>query len=148
MGGENVFSAVNMLINTNRMHKRIIESRVTSLFGIHRSQHIILMHLAYSEKCRSQKMLAEHLNITPAAVTGALKKLECDGYIERSTAEDNRYNEIKITELGKKVVEETQALFAEIDESLFSGFSDRELQEFTGYLERIQNNMKKEQEEN
>jgi len=141
MSENNTFNAVNMLISTNRMHKRLIDSSVCANIGLHRTQHIILMHLSRKERLPSQKELAEHLNITPAAVTGALKKLEIGGYIERSAGDDNRFNEIFITELGKHVVEETKAMFSKIDAGMFSGFSSEELSILIGYLERMQKNM-------
>lgn len=141
MSENNTFNAVNMLISTNRMHKRLIDSSVCANIGLHRTQHIILMHLSRKERLPSQKELAEHLNITPAAVTGALKKLEIGGYIERSAGDDNRFNEIFITELGKHVVEETKAMFSKIDTGMFSGFSSEELSILIGYLERMQKNM-------
>lgn len=141
MSETNTFGAVNMLISTNRMHKRLIDSSVCANIGLHRTQHIILMHLSRRERLTSQKELAEHLNITPAAVTGALKKLETGGYIERSAGDDNRFNQIFITELGKHVVEETRAMFAKIDNMMFSGFSDDELKILISYFERMQVNL-------
>ena len=144
MDDKGVFKAIEMFIKTNRMHKKLIDFGVQSSINIHRTQHIILMHLAKCNTLLSQKELAEHLNITPAAVTGALKKLECDGYIRRSVGGDNRYNEITITEQGRRVVEESRALFQRIDRSLFVGFSDEEIRTFTDFLERMQNNMRME----
>ena len=137
----NNFKAVNMLISTNRMHKRLIDSSVSDKVGLHRTQHVILMHLSKKDRLPSQKELAEHLNITPAAITSALKKLESGGYISRSMGYDNRFNEILITELGRRVVEESKAVFAKIDESMFLGFSNEELKILISYLERMQNNM-------
>ena len=81
--------AINMMIKTDHMHRALIDLRVRVL-GMHRTQHRILMHLARFEKLPSQKELAEHLDITPAAVTCALKKIESDGYVERSLGHDNR----------------------------------------------------------
>ena len=140
---KNEYTAVNMLIKTNRMHKKLLDSNVCTKIGLHRTQHIILMHLAGREKLPSQKELAEHLNITPAAVTGALQKLEVGGYIHRKIGTDNRYNEITITSLGRCVVEETRAMFTQIDKTLFEDFSDEDFTAFIGYLEKIQNNIKK-----
>ena len=143
MEEKNAFTAVNMLIRTNRMHKRLLDSSVCANIGLHRTQHIILMHLAKEKFLTSQKALAEHLNITAAAVTGALKKLEAGGYIERKVGGgDNRYNEITITDLGRRVVDDSRAMFQEIDKSLFKDFSDGEILNFIGYLEKIQNNIK------
>ncbi len=135
------FDAVNLLIQINRAHKKMIDSGVCSRIGIHRTQHIILMHLAGRGVTPSQKEIAEHLGITPAAVTGALQKLESDGYITRSIGNDNRYNEITLTDMGRKVVSETKLLFSDIDAGMFTGFSDEDLSAFISSLEKIQNNI-------
>ncbi len=135
-------TAVNMMIRTDRMHKCLIDSKVHDI-GIHRTQHRILMHLARHGKLPSQKELAEHLDITPAAVTGALKKIEHDGYIKRTLGQDNRFNEVKITEKGREIVEKTKKLFLATDRSLFEGFTEEELDIYVSFLEKMQNNMKK-----
>lgn len=140
---KDLFDAVNMLILTNRMHKKLIDSKVSDFIGLHRTQHIILMHLADREKLPSQKELAEHLNITPAAVTGALKKLEAGGYIERKIGSDNRYNEITITPIGLSVVEKTHEIFFNTDESIFKGFSAEDIERLTVYLKKMQINIEK-----
>ncbi len=129
-------------MRVNRMHKCAIDNQVKSI-GIHRTQHRILMHLARSEQLvPSQKELAEHLDITPAAVTGAIKSIEQDGYIVRTLGQDNRFNEIKITEKGRAILQRTKELFTKIDDSMFAGFDDRELDTYISYLERIQENIK------
>lgn len=135
------YEAVNLLIQINRAHKKVIDSCVCSRIGIHRTQHIILMHLAGRGVTPSQKEIADHLGITPAAVTGALQKLESDGYITRSIGNDNRYNEITLTDMGRKVVSETKLLFSDIDAEMFSDFSERELSDFITSLKKIQNNI-------
>ena len=141
MKDNNYFEAVNLLIQINRAHKKIVDASVCSKIGIHRTQHIILMHLAGRGITPSQKEIADHLGITPAAVTGALQKLESDGYIARSIGNDNRYNEITITDMGRSVVRETKLLFSDIDAGMLSGFSESELSDFIDSLKKIQNNI-------
>ena len=135
-----LFSAVNMMIKMNHMHKHLIDNIVCDI-GIHRTHHIILMHLARKGRFLSQKQLSEHLGITQAAVTQALKKLEADGYIKRELGSDNRYNEITITNRGIEVVEYTKTMFSAVDRSLFDGFSNEELESYVGFLEKIQKNI-------
>ena len=142
MNEEKISSAVNIMIQTDRMHKHLLDTNVTKI-GLHRTQHRVLMHIARHGKLFSQKSLAEHIGITPAAITGVLKKLENDGYIERVQGNDNRYNEVKVTELGKRVVEDSFRLFTRLDTSLFEGFSDSELDGYISYLEKIQQNIRK-----
>lgn len=136
-----VFIAINKLIKINRGHKYLIDSQVAEI-GIHRTQHRMLMYLAREGKLPSQKTLAEYFEITPAAISGALQKLQEDGYVVKSLGSDNRFNEITITEKGKEVVERTKKAFAAVDDALFAGFSEEELGEFTAYLERIVCNLK------
>ena len=135
--------AIEMMIKTDHMHRALIDSRVGAL-GIHRTQHRILMHLARHGKLPSQKDLAKYLDVTPAAVTCALKKIECDGYIERTLGHDNRYNEIQITDKGRGLVQQTRTMFSEVDESMFIGFSDDELETYISCLEKLQANIRKE----
>ena len=133
---------IEKLIRTMRMHKSMIESSVGHI-GIHRTQHKILMHLARHGSLPSQKDLAAHLNITPAAVTGALKSIEQAGYIERKLGQDNRYNELQITERGLDIVNESQRLFSEADRAMLEDFSDVELAAISEYLDRLQSNVQK-----
>lgn len=134
--------AIEMMIRTDHMHKALIDSRVRDI-GIHRTQHRILMRLARCEKLPSQKELAEHLDITPAAVTGTLKKMEQDGYVERTLGQDNRFNELRITEKGRELVNESRKIFSEVDSSMFDGFTDEELDTYIFCLEKLQANIKK-----
>ena len=137
-----LFRAIEFMIKTDHMHKALIDSRVRSL-GIHRTQHRILMHLARHDNLPSQKELAEHLDVTPAAITGALKKIEADGYVERTLGHDNRYNELHITDKGRELVKQTRRLFCEVDSSMFDGFSDEELDIYISCLEKLQANIRK-----
>ncbi len=136
-----IFTAINRLIKINRGHKYLIESQASEI-GIHRTQHRILMYIARKGELPSQKTLAEHFEITPAAISGALQKLESDGYIERSLGTDSRFNQINITEKGREIVDKTRILFSRADDSLFLGFSEAEIEEFSAYLERIIVNLK------
>lgn len=133
--------AVVLMMQTKHMHKTLLESRLKET-GLHGTQHRILMHLACHCKLQSQKELADHLQITPAAVTGALKKLEHDGYISRTLGHDNRFNEIEITEKGREVVEMSEKIFISTDKSLFDGFSDDELDIYIRCQEKIKENIK------
>ena len=142
MGESRLREAIDMMIKTDRMHKCMIDCRMRSL-GIHRTQHRILIHLARYDKLPSQKELAHYLDVTPAAITGALKKIEKEGYVERTLGYDNRYNELRITEKGKDIVNRTREIFSEVDASMFENFSGEELDTYISCLEKLQANIKK-----
>lgn len=138
-----IFRATGMLLHTGRLHKALIDSRVRDI-GIHRTQHRILMHLAKCDRIPSQRELAEHLDITPAAVTIAIKQIECDGYIKRTQGKDTRFYEIEITEKGREMVALTRELFYAADRRMFDGFSDEEIDKFMEFMDRLQGNLKSE----
>ena len=141
MSDDRLTRAVEMMIRTDHMHRHLIDSRASEL-GIHRTQHRILMKLARHDKLPSQKELASCLDVTPAAVTVALKKLERDGYVEKALGQDNRYNEVFITEKGRELVDRTRKLFSATDKSLFKGFSPEELENYITSLEKLEENIR------
>ena len=132
---------VGMFIKTDRLHRKAFENLVKGL-GIHRSQHRMLMHIA-KDSGMSQTELAAHLEISPAAVAVAIKKLEADGYIERKPAEnDSRFNEIKITKKGRDIVNVSERHFKNIDIAMLDGIDEDMLEGFMECLEIMQKNLK------
>ena len=147
MNEEKLERAIELTLHTRHLQKSLFESKVKAT-GLYGTQHRILMHLACRYMLPSQKELADHLQITPAAVTGALKKLESDGYIEKRLGHDNRFNEIQITEKGSEVVERSKEIFSSTNRSLFEGFSDEELEMYIKFLEKLKRNIKSHQNNN
>ena len=129
-----------MFMKTDRLHRKAFEGLVSRL-GIHRSQHIMLMHLAKDEGT-SQKALAEHLQISDAAVAVTIKKLEAGGYIEKcANAKDSRYNDIKITGKGREIVSASELFFSNVDAAMIKGISAEMLDNFVSCLEIMQKNL-------
>lgn len=125
-----------------RLHRRAVENKIGTT-GVHKSQHMILMYLYRNNGDVSQKDIAKHFEISPAAVAVSLKKLECGGYIERNCAEsDNRFNEIRITKKGEELVEYSRKVFEEVDDKAFEGISNSEREILSGLLDKITNNLK------
>ncbi len=134
--------AVGLFMCTDRLHKKIAEKRLEEI-KLHRSQHIMLMHLSRFGRTVSQKELAESLSITPAAAAVSVKKLIDGGYIERKTSDkDARYNDVSITEKGEAVVKRSREIFNSIDEDMVSGISEEELIAFIEILKKMTENLK------
>lgn len=128
-----------------RIHHTVCDSRVKAL-GIHPSQHMLLMHLSEKKEISSQKALAEHMRISPAALAVSLGKLEASGYIEKEASEtDNRVNTLTITEKGRALVLESKRIFDELDAETFGGISAEEMTALIATLKKMYanlNNMK------
>ena len=116
--------------------KRSIGRKVKDT-GLFRSQHRILMILGKHPDC-SQTRLAEKLDVSPAAVAVALKKLEKSGYISRQCdVDDNRMNHVEVTEKGMKAIKTSIVYFQEIESAMLEDFSQEELDILESYFKRI-----------
>ena len=134
---------IRLFLRAARTHHQLFEKRV-SAFGVHRSQHKILMYLSHHEGEQiNQKNIAESFEISAAAVAVSVKKLEDEGMIVRKTlSTDNRANVILLTEKGNSIVDETRSLIKGIDDAMFDGFNDEEIVEFSAFLSRLCDNIK------
>ena len=134
--------AVKLLILTDRLHRAAIEAQVEKL-GIHRSQHFVLMGLAHKDGQITQKDISDMLDISPAAVTVTLKKLEKSGLIERQTPDnDARTKIIKLTAAGAETVKKTHELFQQVDDAMCGGMTESELDALCGSLTKMTENLK------
>ena len=140
MNSEKLIFAVRTMIKTDKMHKCLFEAALSDS-EVRRSAHFMLRYIRKNGELSSQKELAKLLDITPAAVTGALKRLEADGYITRSLGKDNRYNVIQLTDVGNALLDSTEEKFRKIDSSMFDGFTEEELDFYISCHEKIQNNI-------
>ena len=137
-------AAVHSFISTNRMHRRTVDKIVSDAgIELHRSQFLLLVHLQHRGDSFSQKELAEHLGISPAALAVKIKRLESDGLISRVKPEnDSRINAVSITENGEELLRKTQKLFMGIDNKMVEGIEETELKIFARCLEKMQKNLK------
>lgn len=135
-------SLIRLFICTDRMHKAYVDRFISEL-GIHRSQHMILMYLARCEKTPSQKELAQHFDVSPAAVAVALKKLQADGYITKEASDpDSRFRRVVITEKGRDTVNKSREIFRKVDSAMCKGLTDDELDNLRIYLEKMSDGLK------
>lgn len=135
-------NAIKLFISTERLHRCVVDRRV-ACFGMHRSQHRMIMYLSKRKDPVSQKELAKEFEISPAAVAVACKKLESLGFIRREVSEsDNRVNNLTVTEKGRRIAEESIKMFGSIDAAMLGGFSEDEFRLFMSCLEKMQNNLK------
>jgi DNA-binding MarR family transcriptional regulator len=150
-GKETLYQTFNReLRHILRTHHAVCDGRVKSL-GLHPAQHMLLMHLACRREIASQRELAQHMHISPAALTVSLGKLETAGYIKKeASAADGRVNAISITEKGRALLDESRGVFDAIDEGMFTDISDEDVAAVTRILRKMHdnlNNMKESEDE-
>lgn len=141
---ENKYKELIILLwQTNILHRKLAERRAANM-DLQPSQHRMLMYLSKTEIAPSQSEIAKKFEISPAAVSNTLKKLEKMGYVEKaslSDESDGRVNEIKITEKGKEEADNTREYFSCIDKAMFDGFTDEELNTLQALLKKACDNL-------
>ena len=131
---------LNKYMRIAKFHRVILERRL-SFTGVYRSQHKILMVISHNPNI-SQKELADMNEVSTATIAVSLKKMEKGGYIKGLVDErDNRYNEICIPDKGRQIVEKSHQIFREVEEAMFSGFSEEESRRLEEDLDRIYRNL-------
>ena len=141
IGSVELEEAIHEFMQIDRLHRKVFECLVASS-GIHPAQHRALVWLTRSEDVRTQKDLAEHFAVSPAAVASMLKKMEAAGVIARTSApQDCRQKEIQVTEKGRAIVERTGKQFVRTDVAMLDGFSPEELETLRGYFSRMRENL-------
>ena len=142
-----IHSNVELILRAARTHRRILDRRIGEL-GIHGGQHRMLMMLSNMGQFPAQRELARRMDITAATAANMLKRLEVGGYIERSVrTSDGRCNEVKISEKGNQVVEQSKRIFEGVDSRMFEGFEEEELEQLRCALERVHQNLRKMEDE-
>lgn len=138
---EQIHRAFDLVIRTARLHHRILDKQFGDT-GLPRGQRKILMHLSKHDGIPSQRELANHFEISAACVARMLKSLASEGYITRTgDEEDLRRNQVRITEKGMQTIAETHQAFNNIDQRIFSNFSDEEIAELICLIGRLHSNL-------
>ena len=113
----------------NKLHRSYLERELKKT-GVFRSQHQLLMYIARNPNA-SQKDIAKINHVSTATIAVSLKKLEKGGYIKRTIdKEDNRFNQISITDKGMEIVKSSVYIFKRAEDRMFHGFSQEDLEQF------------------
>lgn len=101
----------------------------------------ILDYLMQNGTC-TQSALAKALNVSAPSMAVSLRRMQKSGLIEKvADATDLRCNQISLTEKGRMQREKVHSSFDQIDAQLYAGFSDEELTQLSGLLDRLYNNL-------
>lgn len=140
-------SVMRDIMRLTRMHHSQVENKIKKL-GIHRSQHMALMYISKNDGKVTQKDIAKKYDISEAAVSTTLKKLEQAGLIQKSSSSDARYNYLSLTNEGIEVVKESVDIFNEAEAKTFETLTDEEIETLHKIILKMQDSIsdKKEKE--
>ena len=121
---------------------RKIQARTaTGPLGIHPGQPPLLHYIQAHPGC-TQKEAADELDVTPASAAASLKRLEKAGLVERKADDkDARRNCLFITAEGDARLIEHRKIFDALDERMFAGLTEDEIQMFQRTCEKMFDNL-------
>ena len=111
--------------------------------GLHRGQPPVLMEL-WKQEGLTQTDLAERIQITPATLTKMLQRMEKAGFILRKPdSVDQRITRVYLTEVGKTVQGQVEAMLQELEAETFAGLELEELEMLRGMLIMLRSNLQR-----
>lgn len=114
-----------LIAKIGRLHALRVD-RFMDRFGLYRGQAILLLILSEKDGLTHSE-IAEKLEISPAAATKVIKRLEELNYLQRrSDPSDERISRVFLQEEGWAVIQQIKNTFRQIDRDLLSNFSPEE----------------------
>lgn len=129
--------------DVHRAHRNAIIAALSRLGLQDVGQPKVLVVLnSLQEGAASQRALAEELHISPATMATSLKSLERKGYVtKQSDARDGRCKRVSITPKGVDAVHRFGDAFATVDEQLYAGFTQQEMELLKDFHRRMLQNL-------
>ena len=116
-------------------------NKISQEIGLSKGQPPVLLFLD-KENTRTQRELADFLNIKPASVTDVLQRMEKNGLVERKRGEnDLRTMHVSITEKGKEKSSEFLLKERDLDDLFFKGFEENEKEVFLRLFAKMTENL-------
>lgn len=136
-----------MLFRLDIMRRKFLQPFFMSLgLSIGQGQPRILNHLLTKDDI-TQKELADLCEMDVTTISRTIDKLEEAGLLERKRPpECRRSYRIKLTEEGIKKAKQIRQKFEQIDDKIWEGFEEEEMEEVFKGLKKIYQNLEKNQE--
>ena len=103
------------------------------------------MHImGYLERHDSstQKEIADFLHVSPSCIAVSVKRMIKSGLVSRAEdGEDRRTRHLTLTPRGREIAVSMRVILESVDKMMFEGFSEEDMENFSSYLMRIQENL-------
>src|SRR5690554_984365 len=138
-GWESAAPGMTAVTTLVRVHQILIEriERALAPFGLTFARFEILRLLGFSRRGRfPMGKIGERLQVHPASVTSAVKRLERDGLLRRTQDEvDGRIVLAELSDAGRRLLEPATAAVNAVFEDL--GLSGNEVDDLISLLDRV-----------
>ncbi len=125
-----------LLLRTSKLARERMRTHLHAL-GLHRGQGFILWRLSCQDGL-AQGELARSLNITPATVSGALRRMEQAGWVtRRPDARDQRVSRVFLSEEGRRLHKSLAKAFRALEDELLAALTPDEEAQLRKALEKL-----------
>ncbi len=125
-----------LLANIGRLHSRRAD-RFMEHLGLYRGQAILLMVLSHHDGLAHNE-IAERLEISPAAATKVIKRMEALQYVQRvPDPVDERVSRVYLQDAGRARIRQARQAFEQMDQVLVGGLSAEEQQTLISLLQKV-----------
>lgn len=126
-----------------RMFRQLFDRHVMNL-NVTRSQWSMIAVVARRPGA-SQRTIAEALNMSEASAGRLIDRLCADGLLRRQERDDDRRaRAVYLTDKASPMLEKLAIVAKSSESVVFKGFTDEELEQLLGYLDRIYTNIARE----
>lgn len=140
------FHEVNGRLHKLELVRKLCTQKETYEYKLYFGQMPVLNYIAYNSGC-TQVEIANWMQVSPASVALSTKRLQKSGYIVKEVDPDNlRCKRLYLTEEGKRIRELAFERLGQLDSKMFEGFTDDEIVQLSGYLDRMTMNLTGESE--
>jgi DNA-binding MarR family transcriptional regulator len=131
-----------LMSNVCRLHHTRADQSMERI-GLFRGQAFLLMILSRHNGITHSE-IAEKLEISPAAATKVIKRMERAGYLTRQAdPADERVSRVYLQEQGRALTSEIERAFGKLDRMMFDGLPEPELERFRELLAHMAANLQR-----
>ncbi len=131
-----------LLVSVCRLHHTRADQSMDRI-GLYRGQGSLLMILSHYDGMTHSE-IAEKLEISPAAATKVIQRMEQAGYLQcQADPADERVSRVYLQDTGRALIAEIDRAFGELDRMTFEGLPEPDLERFGDLLTHMQANLQR-----
>lgn len=131
-----------LLVSVCRLHHTRADQSVDKI-GLFRGQAHLLMTLSWQDGMTHSE-IADRLEISAAAATKVIKRMEEDGYVERrSDPGDERLSRVYLLAPGRALIADIQAAFVRLNRATLDGLDASDLARLRELLTQMHVNLQR-----
>ena len=133
---------MRLLIRAEKARRQVLQPLLASIGLTFGQGHVRILNTLHTEDGITQKELADRCRMDEATISRNLDKLSRSGYLERKPDPASRRSFlICLTEEWRREAETLRHLLAYVDDQLWAGLTEEDMEIFARYLEKICENL-------